>query len=66
MERPNTGLKQSLPELDPKNSSLHFLLGQAAYRHLGKSSPEAKAEFTYFGTARESLHPLTEFDFINR
>lgn len=31
-------------ELDPKNSSLHFLLGQA-YRHLGKLQ-EAKTEFT--------------------
>jgi Flp pilus assembly protein TadD len=29
--------------LDPKSSSVHFLLGQA-YRHLGKLQ-EAKAEF---------------------
>jgi len=35
-------LKQAC-DLDPKNSGLHFLLGQA-YRHLGKLQ-EAKAEF---------------------
>lgn len=34
---------QQACQLDPKNSSLHFLLGQA-YRHLGKLE-EAKAEF---------------------
>jgi Flp pilus assembly protein TadD len=34
---------QQACELDPKNSGLHFLLGQA-YRHLGQQE-EAKAEF---------------------
>jgi Flp pilus assembly protein TadD len=34
---------QEACELDPKSSSLHFLLGQT-YRHLGKAQ-EAKAEF---------------------
>jgi tetratricopeptide (TPR) repeat protein len=34
---------QQACELDPKNSGLHFLLGQA-YRHLGQQQ-EAKAEF---------------------
>jgi Flp pilus assembly protein TadD len=34
---------QKACELDPRNSSLHFLLGQA-YRHLGKLE-DAKAEF---------------------
>jgi Flp pilus assembly protein TadD len=45
---------QKACELDPKNSGLHFLLGQA-YRHLGQQE-EAKAEFAT-STQLANTHP---------